>query len=159
MKTLFQYNWQVSNDWFSWSEDVLEDELLKARIGGVGGILETLFHIVYWEYSWIHSVLQGKAEFEQEPFEAYRSLKQLRDLSIQFHAEVEQFTPEMERKELTLLRDNGEWITYKHGEIMRHVIAHEIHHIGQLSVWAREIGRDPITANLVRRGLFNYWAG
>ncbi|MCE3203407.1 DinB family protein [Paenibacillus sonchi] len=159
MKTLFQYNWQVRNDWFSWCEDVPEDELLKARIGGVEGILKTLYHIVYWEYSWINSVLQGKAAFEQEPFEAHRSLRQVRDLSIQFHAEVEPFvtswTSEMEHKELTLLRDNGEWITYKHGEIIRHVIAHEIHHIGQLSVWAREIGREPITANLLRRGLFN----
>lgn len=112
--------------------------MLKARIGGVGGILKTLFHIVYWEYSWIHSVLQGKEKFEQESFEAYRSLKQIRDLSIQFHAEVEPFVtswiPEMECKELTLLRDNGEWITYKHGEIMRHVIAHEIHHIDEMFV-------------------------
>ncbi|WP_243840759.1 DinB family protein [Paenisporosarcina antarctica] len=24
---------------------------------------------------------------------------------------------------------------------MRHVIAHEIHHVGQMSVWAREIGK------------------
>ncbi|CAM3724915.1 DinB family protein [Alicyclobacillus pomorum] len=157
MKTLFHYNWQVRDDWFSWCEDVPEDELLKTRIGGVGGILKTLFHIVDVEYSWIR-VLQGKTEFE-EPFEAYSSLGKVRDLSKQLHAEVEPFvaswTPEMERKELTLQRPNGEWITYRHGEIMRHVIAHEIHHIGQLSVWAREIGREPITANLIRRGLFD----
>lgn len=36
---------------------------------------------------------------------------------------------------------------------MRHVIAHEIHHVGQLSVWAREMGRQPVTANLIGRGL------
>lgn len=67
MKTLFKYNWQVRNNWFSWSEDVLEDELLKARIGGVGGLLETLFHIVYWEYSWIHSVLQERQNLNKSP--------------------------------------------------------------------------------------------
>lgn len=39
------------------------------------------------------------------------------------------------------------------GEIMRHVIAHEIHHIGQLSVWARQMGHKPITANVIGRGL------
>lgn len=156
MKTLFQYNWQVRDDWFSWCEDVPEDELLKERIGGVGGILKTLFHIVDVEYSWIR-VLQGKTEFE-EPFEAYSSLGKVRDLSKQFHTEVEPFvaswSSEMELSDLTFQRPNGDRITHKHGEIMRHVIAHEIHHIGQLSVWARELGREPVTANLIFRGLY-----
>jgi uncharacterized damage-inducible protein DinB len=158
MMTLFQYNWQVRNDWFSWCEDVPDDELLKTRTGGVGGILKTLLHIVDVEYSWILK-MQGKEDPGEPPFEEYRSLGLVRDLSIQFHAEVEPFvtswTSEMERNDLKLPRPNGEWITYKHGEIMRHIIAHEIHHIGQLSVWAREIGREPITAALLRRGLFN----
>ena len=102
-------------------------------------------------------VLQDKPEFE-ESFEAYSTLAKVRDLSKQFHTEVQSFvaswTPEMEHNELTLPRPNGEPISYKHGEIMRHAIAHEIHHIGQLSVWARELGREPVTANLIRRGLF-----
>jgi len=158
MKTLFQYNWQVRDEWFALCEDIPNDELLKTRTGGVGGILKTLFHIVDVEYSWILG-LQGKVRSKEEHFEAHRSLRQVRDLSIQFHAEVEPFvkswTSEMEHKELTTQRGNGEWITYKHGEVMGHVIAHEIHHIGQLSVWAREIGQEPINANLLRRGLSN----
>lgn len=157
MKTLFEYNWQVRDDWFYWCENVPENELLKTRIGGVGGFLKTLFHIVDVEYSWIR-VLQGKPDFE-EPFEAYSSLIKVRDLSNQFHTEVAPFvsswTAEMELTELTLPRPDDEWVTYRHGEILRHVIAHEIHHIGQLSVWAREIGQAPITANLIRRGLFD----
>jgi uncharacterized damage-inducible protein DinB len=161
MKTLFQYNWQVRDDWFSWCEDVPEDELLKARIGGVGGILKTLFHIVDVEYSWICD-LQGKVpnkpEFT-EPFEAYASLERVKELSKQFHQEVEPlvsaWTTEMETRTLTDSSPDGEIETFRYGEIMRHVIAHEIHHIGQLSVWARELGRKPITANLIRRGLFD----
>lgn len=153
MKTLFQYNWQVRDDWFSWCEDVPEDELLKARTGGVSGILKTLFHIVDVEYSWIR-LLQGKAEFD-ESFEGYNSLEKVRDLSRRFHSEVQPFvmtwTSEMEFKDFTF--EDGDKL--KHGEIMRHVIAHEIHHIGQLSVWASEIGREPVTANLIDRGLFN----
>lgn len=31
---------------------------------------------------------------------------------------------------------------------MRHAIAHEIHHIGQLSIWARELGRKPVSVTL-----------
>lgn len=157
MKTFFQYNWQVRDDWFRWCEDVSEDELFKIRIGGVGGILKTLFHIVDVEYSWIR-VLQGKTEFD-EPFEAHASLGRVRDLSRSFHAEVEPFvrswTTEMELNDFTFQDPDGSRITFKHGEIMRHVIAHEMHHIGQMSVWAREIGREPVTADFIERGLFS----
>ncbi|MDQ0913885.1 putative damage-inducible protein DinB [Paenibacillus sp. V4I5] len=44
---------------------------------------------------------------------------------------------------------------HKYGEVMWHVIAHEIHHIGQLSIWSREIGKKPVTANLIGRGLYD----
>ncbi|HDR5875335.1 TPA: damage-inducible protein DinB, partial [Bacillus anthracis] len=30
---------------------------------------------------------------------------------------------------------------------------HEIHHIGQLSIWARELNLRPVSANLIGRGL------
>ncbi|GAA0596811.1 hypothetical protein GCM10009001_11170 [Virgibacillus siamensis] len=61
----------------------------------------------------------------------------------------------MEYRKLIETDFNGETFSFRYGEIMRHVIAHEIHHIGQLSVWSREIGRKPVTANLIDRGLFN----
>jgi len=36
-------------------------------------------------------------------------------------------------------------------EIFHHIIAHEIHHIGQLSVWSREIELTPVPANFIGR--------
>ncbi|MBJ7958759.1 hypothetical protein JDS77_13735 [Bacillus cereus group sp. N28] len=42
---------------------------------------------------------------------------------------------------------------YTYGEVLRHVIVHEIHHIGQLSIWARELNLQPVSANLIGRGL------
>ena len=53
MLKLFEYNWQVREEWFTWCEDVPEEELLNNRVGGVGSILYTLFHIIDVEYSWI----------------------------------------------------------------------------------------------------------
>jgi uncharacterized damage-inducible protein DinB len=43
---------------------------------------------------------------------------------------------------------------YSKGEILRHVIAHEIHHMGQLSIWVRELGIQPVSANVIGRALF-----
>ncbi len=157
MLKLFEYNWQVRNDWFTWCEDLPQEELVRERTGGVGSILYTLFHIVDVEYSWC-SVLQGKPDPQEPPFEEYRSLQSVRDLSNRCHEEVEtwirSWTDEMEDLDLTLPNFHGGTSTYKFGEVIRHTAAHEIHHMGQLSIWARELGRAPVTANLINRGLY-----
>ena len=157
MKTLFEYNWQVRSDWFRWCEDVTLEELLQVRTGGVGGILHTLFHIIDVEWSWIR-IIQGKVDF-QESFENYRSIERVRELEAAFRPEVIEFVSswntQMEDRIFQDTRADGSIETYTWGEITRHIIAHEIHHMGQLSVWAREIGHKPITANLIGRGLID----
>lgn len=158
MYKLFEYNWQVRDDWFEWCEDVPEEELLKERTGGVGSILYTLFHIIDIEYSWIQG-LEGREEPEEPPFEDYASLQSVKGFSRQCHREVvpyvKSWTADMEDKMLTETIPDGEKESFRHGEVMRHIIAHEIHHIGQLSIWSRELGKKPVTANLIRRGLFD----
>ena len=59
----------------------------------------------------------------------------------------------MEHNLLQSTMPDGRIVTDAWGEIMRHIIAHEIHHIGQLSVWAREIGKKPVSASAIGRGL------
>lgn len=155
MKMFFHYNWMVREEWYRWCEEIPEEELLKERTGGLGSILETLFHIADVEWSWIR-LLEGKEDF-QEGFDNYRSLEKVRELDAKFHPEVQRFVADwddsMEYRVLTTTGRDGAIDTDEWGEVMRHVIAHEIHHIGQLSVWARELGREPVSANLVGRGL------
>lgn len=156
MRRLFQYNWQVRNEWYKWCEGVSAEELIRIRTGGVGGILHTLFHIVDVEWSWIR-IIQGKSDF-QEDFQQYNSLDSVRALDAKFRPEVENFVfswkEDMENKLFEDVRPDGKAVTYTWGEVMRHVIAHEIHHVGQLSIWAREIGKKPVSANLIGLGLF-----
>ena len=171
MLKLFQYNWQVRDDWFKWCEDIPEEELLKKRVGGFGSILHTLFHIVDVEYMWILG-LRGEPVPEEPSFEDYASLQKVKELSNQYHKKVGPFvtswTNEMDSRKLSETDFNHEPIISSrdepfrrrviectHGEIIRHVIVHEIHHIGQLSIWAREIGKEPVSANLRGRGLFD----
>jgi uncharacterized damage-inducible protein DinB len=161
LQTIFRYNWMVREDWYRWCEDVPEEELLRTRTGGVGGILHTLFHIIDVEWSWIRS-LQGKSDF-QESFEGYRSLELVRQLDVAFRPEVEAFVfswdESMENRLFYDTLPDGSKETDAWGEVMRHVIAHEIHHVGQLSIWAREIGKKPISANLIGRGLITTQPG
>ncbi|WP_438493856.1 DinB family protein [Paenibacillus sp. IHBB 3054] len=155
METFFRYNWMVREQWYKWCEEIPEEELLKPRTGGVGGILKTLFHIADVEWSWI-MVMEGKPDF-QEDFARYSSLQKVRELDAKFRPEVEDFVlawhEGLERNVFVDERSDGSVVTDAWGEIMRHVIAHEIHHTGQLSVWARELGKQPPSANVIGKGL------
>lgn len=155
MQTLFQYNWQIRDEWFDWCKDVPLEDLLKVRTGGVGGILHTLFHIIDAEWSWIR-IMKGFPGF-QESFDDYQSLEKVMELNDLFKEEVKAFVldweSEFEHNFLQETRADGTVIKLAWGEIMRHVIAHEIHHIGQISVWSRELGKPPVSANLIRKGL------
>lgn len=155
MKAFFQYNWIVREEWYRWCEELPQEELLKNRTGGVGNILKTLFHIADVEWSWIQ-ILQGKPDF-QENFEEFKSLKAVRELDSKFRKDVEGFVQNwhdsMENNEIEDKNMDGTVEILTWGEVIRHVIAHEIHHIGQISVWSREIGKRPISANYVGRGI------
>ncbi|WP_042202625.1 DinB family protein [Paenibacillus camerounensis] len=155
MQTLFRYNWMVREEWYKWCETLSEEALLQPRTGGAGGILKTLFHIADVEWSWIMA-MQGKPDFEED-FAEYSTLGKVKELDARFRPEVEAFVlgwhEGLERNVYVDKRYEGAHVTDAWGEIMRHIIAHEIHHTGQLSVWARELGDKPVSANVIGRGL------
>lgn len=132
-----------------------EEELLRDRTGGVGSILQTLFHIIDVEWSWIRR-MQGRPD-PAENFEDFSSVQLIRELDERYHTEVVAFVEawenQMEQNVLVETLPDGRVSQETWGEIMRHLIAHEIHHIGQLSIWAREVGKKPISANVIGRGL------
>jgi len=153
MLQLFRYNWMVRDEWFQLCRQIPTDELLRERTGGAGSILYTLFHILDVEYSWLRGI-QEKPDIQVE-FEDCKSIQQLQELSDTWRAELE---PCLEAWTSSLDHEAAKvpWATgqYTKGEIVRHVIAHEIHHMGQLSIWARELGLRPVSANVIGRGLF-----
>ncbi|WP_096186484.1 DinB family protein [Evansella halocellulosilytica] len=146
MYTFFQYNWQVRDEWFEWCKSVDPDELTRERTGGMGSILKTLHHIVDVEQAWING-LQGKKEYHYR-YEDYQSLNAIIELSDKCRNEIQEYLSRWEEED-----ESKTFEVFSYGEVVRHVIAHEIHHIGQLSIWSRELDKRPITANLIRRGL------
>lgn len=152
MRTLFEYNWQVRNDWIEWCKEQPLEELLRKRHGGVGSFLHNLIHIIDVEYSWIRA-LGGKSDFELE-FSEYETIEKVVELSTTLHIEVKNYLDDWnDAMETEIVTVSWSDVPYTKGEILRHIIAHEIHHIGQLSVWAREIGSNPVSANLIGRNL------
>ncbi|WP_192043652.1 DinB family protein [Paenibacillus rhizovicinus] len=150
---MFQYNWMVREEWFTWCEQVSTEELLRTRIGGAGSILYTLYHIADVECSWIRSI-QGMPDIP-ENYASCRTLEQVRAISADRINETKKFLHTWSDAFDTEIV-TASWMKdpFTKGEILRHVIAHGIHHTGQLSIWARELGLQPVSANFIGRGLF-----
>ncbi|MBP1989026.1 DinB family protein [Paenibacillus eucommiae] len=153
MLQLFQYNWQVRNEWFDWCNSLSVEHLLQNRKGGVGSFLQTLFHIVDVESSYIREM---KGEPDLAPnYHDYMSLEQVRKLSDLYHEEVAEFignwSSEMDQEIVTISWLNDSKLSC--GEILRHILTHEIHHIGQLSIWAKELDKPVVSASYIGRGL------
>lgn len=156
MKDFFEYNWQVRDEWIDWCKQLPNEDLLKDRTGGVGSILYTLFHIIDGEYSWVRGI-QGKEDIVVE-FNDYNTVEMVKFLSDTFRNEIAEFLNKKNLDELKEEMVSVHWNKedkYSVEEILHHIIAHEIHHIGQLSVWSRELDLKPVSANLIGRKLKN----
>ena len=152
---LFRYNWQVREEYFDRLARLPVEELRKPRTGGYGSILRTLAHTVIVEQGWVR-VLLGVPYLPME-LDAYTSLGQVKRLSDECRPDVERFvgswTRDTARQVFESTRD-GRQLRFTYAEIAAHLIAHEAHHAGQLSVWAREVGIEPPSADVISRGLY-----
>lgn len=54
----------VRKEWYQLCEQLSEEDLLKPRVGGMGSILRTFFHIIDVEWSWIR-MLEGKPDIQR----------------------------------------------------------------------------------------------
>lgn len=91
-------------------------------------------------------------------FEEYKNL----DSIIQFSSAtktktlnyIENLNPSSYHNVLSTTNKKGDKVSHYYIEVLLHIAVHEVHHIGQLSVWARELEKEPITANLIGLDLF-----
>ncbi|WP_078596113.1 DinB family protein [Evansella clarkii] len=63
-------------------------------------------------------------------------------------------SPDYEDRILKVQSKRGYSYSFSYGKVIRHIVSHEIHHIGQISVWSREIGLEPISSDLLTRDYF-----
>ncbi|KAA0965231.1 hypothetical protein FQ087_02655 [Sporosarcina sp. ANT_H38] len=153
MLDMFSYNWQVREDWFNWSQNISIEELSKKRTGGMGSILHNLFHVIDCEQIWINQ-MNGTPVIIKDR----NDIATLNDVlafsnstKLTTQRFIQSWTSEMERKVLEMKRRNGGTSSFTYEKIIRHIISHEIHHIGQLSVWSRELEIKPVSSDLLFR--------
>lgn len=153
MTSLFEYNWLVREEWFDALEELTLEELNRSRTGGVGTIRKTFFHIMDVEYSWIRACM-GLHD-DVLTIDDYPDLASLRELSLKLRQEITEYLDKLEKKSKdTIILPS--WLageSYTLDEVIPHILVHEIHHIGQLSVWAKDIPVKVVSANFIGRGL------
>ncbi|SFC87562.1 Uncharacterized damage-inducible protein DinB (forms a four-helix bundle) [Bacillus sp. 491mf] len=150
---LCHYNWQVREEWFKWCETIAIEELTKKRAGGMGSIIHTLFHVIDCEQLWINQ-MQGTAVIKKD-INTISSLSDVKTFSIITKPVTQRFLEsyalDTGERILEVKSKNGNSFSFTYERIIRHIITHEIHHIGQLSVWSREIGIEPVSSDLLIR--------
>lgn len=147
---IFRYNWKVREEYFERLAGLPADELMKPRVGGFGSILRTLAHIVLVEQDWIRTVL-GVTPIPHN-VDAYAMLGQIKQLSDETRADIESFFSDWDTEKGSRLYEEeweGNKFSHSYTEVAAHVMVHEIHHIGQLSVWLREAGIEPPAADII----------
>ena len=116
-------------------------------------IRETLIHIIDCELLWLNSLVTEKIVFERRQLLTH--LSEIKEYSsfVQSFTEqfIEQLPSEYKNKIIEIQRRDGSILEFTQKKILAHMITHEIHHIGQLSVWARELQRKPISSDLIIR--------
>lgn len=153
MFDMFLYNWQVREDWFKWCESLSIEEFQAERIGGMGSILKNMIHVIDCELLWINYILE-----EPESYPEKNSIKTLVDVISYSNFTkgitenlIRNMTSEDENRKIQIKNRSGKTYSFTYGKVIRHIITHEIHHIGQLSIWSREMGIKPISSDLIVR--------
>ncbi|MFB5661966.1 DinB family protein [Alteribacillus sp. HJP-4] len=149
IKKLYEYNWKIRKQWLDWCGDLTHAEFIKIRVGGLRSLHYTFFHIIQVEESWIAGIAN-----EIDPNRSFNDYPFLEDI-IQLSNEVEEstksfldsYSSRQDNNLLTGTNENGGFYSYQFAEVLLYVAVHEVHHIGQCSVWAREIGRTPVSAS------------
>ena len=147
---LFNYNWKVREEWFEWCEKIPPEELMKERIGGMKSFLHTLFHVIDCEQIWVHQML--KEPVIEKDIQTIQSLQEVKEYARTTRESTERLLSEIQynlQKELVI----NDQYKFPYEKVLNHIVTHEVHHIGQLSIWAREIGIAPVNSDLLIKNL------
>jgi len=66
---------------------------------------------------------------------------------------IKDWTVQKDSEILEINSKNGRSITFPYRKLLSHIISHEIHRIGQLSIWARELDKKPVNCDLLIRDI------
>ena len=128
MLSLFQYNWQVREDWLNWCQSISEEEFHKERIGGMKSIRETLIHIIDCELLWLNTLVETTVIFElRTTTNELNGVKAYSDF-VKSHTSsfIDQLPKDYENRTIEVKRRDGTILHFTQKKILAHMITHEV---------------------------------
>lgn len=141
---LFAHWRQVHADLLALVDRFSEEELAYAPFPGSWSVAQILLHIAGAEEGWFRFVVTR--EYAQWPddhrSEEYPTREAIRALLAEVHARTEAYLATLDLADLDRVVDGG-WVgRFCLGWIIWHVLEHEIHHRGEVSLILGLLGRE-----------------
>ena len=104
----------------------------------MGSLIHNLFHVIDCEQIWVNQMKGEPVVKDINSIATLNDVKRFSNLTMRITQNlIESLTPEYENQILNITTKKGDTYNFTYGKIICHIITHEIHHIGQLSVWSR----------------------
>ncbi len=118
------------------------DELAQRPFPSSWSVHEIICHIANTEAGWIHFAAWRKLDTWPEPYTAvdYPTIADLVNLLNTIHAQTEVWLASLTLEDLNNVVSFGDGEIFTVGWIIWHVIEHEIHHRGELSLYLGQLG-------------------
>lgn len=121
-----------------------EAELDKRPFPNSWSVRQIIYHIANTEAGWIHYAARGELADWPAPYTAadYPTIPDILTLLRMIHAQTEAWLDTLTQQNLDDVVSFGDGEIFTVQWIIWHVIEHEIHHRGELSLFLGQLGRE-----------------
>ncbi len=125
-------------------EKFTEEDLDKRPFPESWSVREIIYHIANTEAGWIHYAAQGELTAWPDPYTAaaYPHIADILALLKTIHTQTEVWLATLGLQDLSRVVSFGDGQIFTLQWIIWHVIEHEIHHRGELSLFLGQLGRE-----------------
>lgn len=143
LSQMFAHWEQIRTDLFATIDKFSDEELTYAPYPGCWPVGKLMIHIADCEDYWLHAVVQSALDpdFNYELAD-YPTKAAIKELLNRAHERTLALLDSLNEHNLTEKRQTRRGETYTVGWIIWHVLEHEIHHRGELSMALGLLGRE-----------------
>lgn len=143
LSLMFKHWVQVRSDLMSTIDRFNPDELTFAPFKGSWPVGQIMLHIADCEDNWLYGVVQGELEpWVFSKLEEYPAIPIIKEALERAHNRTTSFLLNLEEDDLAKEYKTTSGEEYSLGWIIWHVLEHEIHHRGELSLCLGMLGRE-----------------
>ncbi|MGR3765968.1 DinB family protein [Rossellomorea sp. NS-SX7] len=148
MQDLFFYNWEVRDEWMEWCKEVSDNKLIDIKSEDMQNIIKTLFHLIYNEQHWMSSIKE-EPDLIQINKDFIPTIEEVLEYSRYTRPFVKAFIDKYQFMSNTNQKEDSTGFPYPLNNKMHQLVIQEVHHIGEISIWASNLGYAPVETDII----------